>query len=106
MLVTPKIFNLLRRGRYSPYGPYPQLRHSIKMAAMVEGLSEWYRERWRLAMITFIYCSKGEGEVYILTRQMRAVFRPYQNLGLVSPGRIISHHITLTSLLYLHGAML
>ena len=29
---------------------------------------------------------QGEGEVYILTRQMRAVLRPYQNLGLVSPG--------------------
>ena len=71
------------------------------MAAIVWGLcTEWYWDRWRLAMITFIYYSKGEGEEYILTRQMRAVLRPHQNLGLVSPGWIISHcHITLTSLL-------
>jgi len=40
-------------------------------------------------MITFIYCSKGEGSVYILTRRMRAVLRSHQNLGLVSPGWII-----------------
>jgi len=38
------------------------------MAAIVGGLfAEWYWERWCLAMITFIHCSKGEGEVYILT---------------------------------------
>ena len=61
--------------------------------------TEWYWEKWRLAMITFIYCGKGEGEVYILTRQMRTVLRSYQNLGLVLPGWIISCHITLTSLL-------
>jgi len=61
-----------------------QLHHNIKMAAIVRGLcTEWYWERWCLAMITFIYCSKGEGEVYILTRQMHAVLHPYQNLGLV-----------------------
>jgi len=53
-----------------------------------------------------IYCNKGEGEIYILTRQMHAVLHSYQNLGLVSPGRIISCHIMLTSLLYLHGSML
>ena len=39
----------------------------IKMAAIVWGLcTERYWDRWRLAMIMFIYCSKGEGEVYIL----------------------------------------
>ena len=38
------------------------------MAAIVGGLcTEWYWERWRLVMITFIYYSKGESEVYILT---------------------------------------
>ena len=68
------------------------------MAAIVWGLcTERYWDRWRLAMITFIYCSK---EVYILTKQMHAVLRPCQNLGLVLPGWIILHcHITLTSLL-------
>jgi len=52
-------------------------------------------------MITFIYCSKGKGEVYtyLFTRQIRAVLHPYQNLGLVLPGWIISRHIMLTSLL-------
>jgi len=70
------------------------------MAAIVWGLcTELYQERWHLAMITFIYCSKGEGEVYILTRQMHAVLCPYQNLGLVLPGWIILHHIILASLL-------
>jgi len=70
------------------------------MAVIVGGLcTEWYWERWSLAMITFIYCSKGEGEVYIqylLTRQMHAVLRLYQNLGLVLPGWTILRHITLT----------
>ena len=32
------------------------------------------------------------GGYSVLTRQMRTVLRPYQNLGLVSPGWIISHH--------------
>jgi len=68
------------------------------MAAIVGDFVEWYQERWHLDMITFIYCSKEEGEVYILTRQMHIVLRPYKNLGLVSPGWIISGHITLTSL--------
>jgi len=36
---------------------------------------------------------------YLLIRQMRAVLHPYQNLGLVSPGWIILHHITLPRLL-------
>jgi len=45
------------------YGPYPQLCHNIKMAAIVGGLcTEWYRERWCLAMIMVIYCSKGESD--------------------------------------------
>jgi len=36
------------------------------MVAIVGGLcTEWYWERWRLAMITFIYCSKGEAEIYM-----------------------------------------
>jgi len=88
-------------------GPFLQWRHNIKMAAIVGGLcTEWYRERWCLAMITFIYCSKGEVEVYILTRQMHTVLRPYQNLNLVLPGWIILGHITLTGLLYLHDSML
>ena len=44
-----------------------------KMAALVWGLcTEWYWDRWRLAMITFMYCSKGEGEVYILTYKTNA----------------------------------
>jgi len=43
------------------------------MAAIVGGLyTEWYGERWRLAMITFIYCSKGGAEVYILTYKTNA----------------------------------
>jgi len=29
--------------------------------------TEWYRKRWLLAMITFTYCSKEKGELYILT---------------------------------------
>jgi len=54
-------------------GPYPQWHHNIKMVVIVGGLcTEWYRERWRLAMITFIYCSKGEGGVYILTYKTNA----------------------------------
>ena len=51
-------------------------------------------------MITSIYSNKWQGEAYILTRYMRIVLYPYQNLGLVSPGGIISYrHIMLTSLL-------
>jgi len=46
-------------------GPYPQLRHNI-MVTIVGAFVQWYQERWRLAMITFIYCNKGEGEVYVL----------------------------------------
>jgi len=89
-------------------GPYPQWCHKIKMAAIIGGLcTGWYWERWRLATITFIYCSKGKVRyTYLLTRQMHAVLHPYQNLGLVLPGWIISHHITLTSLLYFHGSIL
>ena len=35
---------------------------------------------------------------YLPTRQMRAVLRPYQNLGLILPDWIISYrHITLTT---------
>ena len=70
------------------------------MAAIVgEFCTEWYWERCHLAMMMFIYCSKGEGDVYILTRQIHIVLHPYQNLGLVSPGWIILCHIMLTSFL-------
>jgi len=71
--------------------------------------TEWYQERWHLAMIMFIYCSKGEGEAYtyLLTyKPMCIILHPYQNLGLVSPVWIILGHITLNSLLYLHSFML
>ena len=37
--------------------------------------------------------------IAILTRQMRTVLRPYQNLGLVLLRWIISRHITLSNLL-------
>jgi len=40
-------------------------------------------------MITLIYSNKEQGMVYILTRQMHTVLHPYENLSLVSPGRII-----------------
>ena len=51
-------------------------------------------------MIMLIYSNKGQGEAYRLTRQMCTILYPYQNLGLVSPGGIISHrHIMLTNLL-------
>jgi len=43
------------------------------MAAIVGGLcTEWYQERWCLAIITFMYCSKEEDEVYILTYKTNA----------------------------------
>ena len=43
------------------------------MGVIVGGLcTEWYWERWCLTMIMFIYCSKGEGEVYILTYKTNA----------------------------------
>ena len=64
------------------------------MESIVWGLStEWY---W-VPEMAFSYdnvyiLQQGEGEVYILTGQMRAVLRPYQNLGLVSPGWIITSH--------------
>ena len=50
-----------------------QLHHNIKMVAIVGGLcTEWYWERCHLAMMMFIYCSKGEGEVCILTYKTNA----------------------------------
>ena len=60
-------------------------------------------------MITFIYSSKGEGEAYILTRQIHAVLHSYENLAQVSLGGIISHHhIMLTGLFpsLFNGSML
>ena len=65
----------------------------IKIPMIVGGLcTEWYWERWHLAMIT------ARGKVrytYLPTRQMQAVLHPYQNLGLVSPDLdyfALSHH--------------
>jgi len=53
---------------------------------------------------------QGEGKVYIYTylQDKCAQFSVHitENLGLVSPGWIISSHITLASLLYFHGSML
>ena len=44
-----------------------------KDGAIVGGLcTEWYWEKWRLVMITLIYYSKGESEVYILTYKTNA----------------------------------
>ena len=55
---------------------------------------------FHFAMITLMHSNKEPDEAYILTRQMRTVLYPYQNLGLFSPGGVISHHhITLASLL-------
>ena len=77
---------LLRKSVwYASNERYPQLRHKIKMASIVWGLcTEWYWDRWRLAMITFIYCSKGEGEVYILTYKTNArSFASLQSLNVI-----------------------
>jgi len=78
-------------------GPYPQLHHNIKMVAIVGGLcTEWYWERWRLAMIMFIYCSKGEGEVYIFTYKTNVCsFASISKLrsGFVWLDYFVPHHV-------------
>ena len=57
-----------------------------------------HREMCHFAMIMLIYSNKGPGETYILT--YKTILYSYRNLGLVSPGGIISHcYITITSLL-------
>ena len=52
-------------------------------------------------MLTFRYCSKGQGKAYILNYKTNARgFASIANLNLVSSnGTILHHHITLTSLL-------
>ena len=52
-------------------------------------------------MLTFTYCSKGQGEAYVLNYKTNAGgFASIANLSLVSSRGTISHcHITLTSLL-------
>ena len=62
-----------------------------------------YWERWWFAMLTFMYCSKGQGEAYILNYKTNTRdFVSIVNLSLVSSGGTIAHrHITLTSLLAL-----
>ena len=52
-------------------------------------------------MLTFTYCSKGQGEAYILNCKTNAHgFTSIGNLSLVSSGGTILHrHITITSLL-------
>ena len=52
-------------------------------------------------MLTFTYCSKGQGEAYILNYKTNACgFVLIANLSLVSSdGTILHHHIMLTSLL-------
>ena len=52
-------------------------------------------------MLTFTYCSKGQGEAYILNYKANVRgFVSIANLSVVSSGGTISHrHIMLTSLL-------
>ena len=52
-------------------------------------------------MLTFTYCSKEQGEAYMLNYKANALgFASIANVSLVSSGGTISHrHITLTSLL-------
>ena len=53
----------------------------------VDTLYGGYWERWRFAILTFTYCSKGQGEAYILTYKTNAHgFALIANLSLVSSG--------------------